>query len=107
VQRVESSTRISSDASLKMNELVANAQQLTGLLGSISNAADEQNRCIGNVDAALVSLEQGAQQSTGRIDRTAEAVRSLRASSDSLRSHVETFRIDARAADATAGGATL
>ncbi|NKI93634.1 methyl-accepting chemotaxis protein [Rhizobacter sp. SG703] len=106
VQRVESSTRISSDASLKMNELVANAQQLTGLLGSISNAADEQNRCIGNVDAALVSLEQGAQQSTGRIDRTAEAVRSLRTSSDALRSHVETFRIDAHAADAPAG-ATL
>ena len=104
VQRVESSTRISSDASLKMNELVANAQQLTGLLGSISNAADEQNRCIGNVDAALVSLEQGAQQSTDRIDRTAEAVRSLRASSDALRLHVETFRIDdGRVTDATAG----
>jgi methyl-accepting chemotaxis protein len=96
VQRVESSTRISSEASLKMNELVANAQQLTGLLGSISNAADEQNRCIGHVDTALVSLEQGARQSTDRIDRTAEAVRSLRASSDALRQHVETFRIDAR-----------
>ena len=53
VQQVESSTRISQAASLRMSELVGSARQMTGLLASISAAAGEQDRCIGRVNDAL------------------------------------------------------
>lgn len=93
VQRVEGSTRISADASQRMSELVENAGRMTGLLGSISTAAADQNRYIASVNEALALLAQGTQQGAAQAGRTAEAVHSLRASSQALRSHTGMFLI--------------
>ena len=93
VQQVESSTRISQAASLRMSELVGSARQMTGLLASISAAAGEQDRCIGRVNDALGQLGEGTRRSAAEAGSTAEAVGSLRASSQALRAHVGAFRI--------------
>jgi methyl-accepting chemotaxis protein len=94
VGKVESGTRLVSDAGRTMSEIVASVQRVSDLIGEISAAAGEQSSGIGKVNQAVAQLDQATQQNAALVEQSAAAAESLKAQAGALGALVATFRLD-------------
>ena len=76
VEKVETGARLVRDAGSTMGEIVANVPRLTEVIGEITAAA-EQSQGIGEVNAAISSLDQMTQQNAALVEESAAAAESL------------------------------
>ncbi len=94
VDRVESGSRLVNEAGQTMTEIVGSVQRVTDIIGEISSAASEQSDGIGQVNAAVVQLDQMTQQNAALVEQSAAAAESLREQASKLSEVVQAYRLE-------------
>ncbi|MBB3196724.1 methyl-accepting chemotaxis protein [Roseateles terrae] len=93
VERVESGSRLVSDAGGAMTDIVASVQRVADIIGEISAAAREQSDGINQVNAAVGHLDQMTQQNAALVEESAAAAESLKEQSQRLAGAISVFRL--------------
>ena len=93
VERVESGTRLVSDAGSTMDEIVGSVQRVTDMIGEITHAATEQSSGLGQVNQAVAELDRMTQQNAALVEQSAAAAESLKDQAARLSGLVATFRL--------------
>jgi len=94
VDKVEDGSRLVADAGKTMTEIVSSVQRVTDIIGEITAAAAEQSDGIGQVNVAVVQLDQMTQQNAALVEESAAAAESLRDQAMRLAKVVSGFRVD-------------
>jgi aerotaxis receptor len=92
VDRVEAGSRLVDDAGRTMDDIVAQVQRVTSLIGEISTATREQSGGITQVSQAVGHLDQITQQNAALVEQSAAASQSLRQQAERLVEAVGVFR---------------
>ncbi len=93
VESVEVGTKLVADAGQSMQEIVANVQRVSDIIGEISAAAGEQSSGIGSVNDQVVQLDQATQQNAALVEQSAAAAQSLREQAQRLAEVVAAFKV--------------
>ena len=94
VEKVELGTQLVADAGATMNEVVAAAQRVSGIVGEIMTAAAEQSTGIAEVNTAVTQLDQVTQQNAALVEESAAAADSLKQQARHLSETVQRFRLE-------------
>ena len=86
-------TRIVRTAGETMDELVRNAQAMSGLLADVLTAASEQNRGVTEVSAAVAQLDRDTQMNAALVEQTTAAAMSMRQKAGELAAAAERFTL--------------
>jgi methyl-accepting chemotaxis protein len=95
VESVETGSRLVGDAGMTMSDIVSQVQRVTDLIGEISSATIEQTSGIGQVNQAVVQLDEVTQQNSALVEESAAAAESLKQQAEGLVSAVSIFRLQA------------
>ena len=98
--KVESGSKLVSDAGEVMADIVTQVERVTDLIHQISNATREQSSGIAQVNIAVSQLDQMTQQNAALVEESAAAAESLKGQARTLNEAVEVFRSRERVADA-------
>jgi methyl-accepting chemotaxis protein len=98
VDRVEAGSRLVADAGATMTEIVGSVQRVSDIIGEITAASAEQSEGIGQINVAVVQLDQMTQQNAALVEESAAAAESLKQQAGTLAKAVGTFRLSADAA---------
>jgi methyl-accepting chemotaxis protein len=93
VERVEAGSRLVADAGATMTEIVGSVQRVTDIIGEISAAASEQSQGIGQVNDAVIQLDQMTQQNAALVEQSAASAESLEEQARQLAHVVSTFQL--------------
>jgi methyl-accepting chemotaxis protein len=93
VDKVETGSKLVSDAGATMNEIVASVQRVTDIIGEITAASGEQSLGIGQVNSAVTELDRMTQQNAALVQESAAAAESLKEQALKLAGVVATFRL--------------
>ena len=94
VEKVETGTRLVSDAGATMTEIVASVQRVTDIIGAISSSAVEQSHGIDSVNGAVAGLDHATQQNAALVEQSAAAAESLKEQAQRMTGVVAGFHID-------------
>jgi methyl-accepting chemotaxis protein len=95
VERVETGSRLVADAGETMKEIVGSVRRVTDIIGEITAASTEQSDGIGQLNTAVVNLDQMTQQNAALVEESAAAAESLKEQAGRLAEVVAIFRLDA------------
>ncbi|MGD9833168.1 MAG: methyl-accepting chemotaxis protein, partial [Piscinibacter sp.] len=95
VDKVETGSRLVSDAGATMNEIVASVQRVSDVIGEITTASSEQSNGIGQVNTAVTQLDQMTQQNAALVEQSTAAAESLRQQAQRLSEALAGFRLAA------------
>ncbi|SEL10719.1 methyl-accepting chemotaxis protein [Roseateles sp. YR242] len=93
IERVEAGAHHASLAGTTMQEIVAQVEKVSQLIREISSAASEQSAGIGQVNTAVVHMDQATQQNAALVEESAAAAQSLDEQARSLMKTVEAFKV--------------
>ncbi|MBT9506835.1 methyl-accepting chemotaxis protein [Rhodoferax sp.] len=93
VEKVESGTKLVSDAGATMSDIVQSVRKVADVIGEISAASTEQSSGIAHVHQAIGNLDQMTQQNAALVEESAAAAESLREQADQLAQAVAVFKI--------------
>jgi methyl-accepting chemotaxis protein len=93
VDRVESGSRLVSDAGATMDEIVASVQRVSAMIGEISAASSEQSNGIGMVNGSVAQLDSMTQQNAALVEESAAASQSLREQAQRLTVSISVFHL--------------
>jgi methyl-accepting chemotaxis protein len=93
VERVESGTRLVSDAGATMGEIVQSVRKVAAVISEITATSAEQSAGIAHVNQAVNHLDQMTQQNAALVEQSAAAAESLREQSQQLAEAVSVFKI--------------
>jgi methyl-accepting chemotaxis protein len=94
VDKVASGATLVADAGRTMKDIVASVQRVSDIIGEISAASAEQSGGIGQVNAAVVQLDQMTQQNAALVEQGAAAAESLKEQAGRLAQAVSSFKLD-------------
>jgi methyl-accepting chemotaxis protein len=95
VERVEAGSRLVADAGQTMQEIVGSVQRVSDIIGEITAASAEQSDGIGQVNGAVLQLDQMTQQNAALVEESAAAAESLKDQASRLAQVVGRFRTEA------------
>ncbi|MDD2177255.1 methyl-accepting chemotaxis protein [Acidovorax sp. D2M1] len=93
VEKVENGTQLVSNAGQSMEDIVAQVQRVSDLIGEISSATGEQTIGISQVGEAVIQLDQVTQQNAALVEQSAAAADSLKHQAARLAEIVSVFRL--------------
>ncbi len=93
VERVESGSRLVTDAGSTMGDIVTSVQRVTDIIAEIRAASQEQSDGISQVNAAVGHLDQMTQQNAALVEEAASAAESLKDQSKRLSSAIAVFKL--------------
>jgi methyl-accepting chemotaxis protein len=93
VGKVESGTRLVTDAGATMEEIVQSVRRVADVISEITAAATEQSSGIAGVNQAIGNLDQMTQQNAALVEQSAAAAESLREQADRMKDAVSVFRV--------------
>ena len=93
VDKVESGTRLVTDAGATMEEIVQSVQRVADVISEITAAANEQSSGIAGVNGAISNLDQMTQQNAALVEESAAAAESLREQAHRMKEAVSVFRV--------------
>jgi methyl-accepting chemotaxis protein len=93
VEKVESGTRLVSEAGQTMSEIVGSVQRVTDIIGEITAAATEQSEGIGQINTAVTQLDQMTQQNAALVEEGAAAAASMKDQVLRLAESVQQFKL--------------
>ena len=73
VEKVETGSRLVTDAGTTMNDIVQSVQRVTDMIGEITAASSEQSAGVGQVNQAIGNLDQMTQQNAALVEESAAA----------------------------------
>ena len=92
VDKVQTGSRLVTDAGATMDEIVASVQRVTDIIGEIAAASSEQSTGIGQVNTAVNELDRMTQQNAALVEESAAAAASLQQQAGRLVTAVSVFR---------------
>jgi methyl-accepting chemotaxis protein len=92
-EKVESGSRLVSEAGHAMADIVQGVQRVSDIIGEISGAASHQSSGIAQVSGAVSQLEQMTQQNAALVEQSAAAAASLKSQAGQLVQAVAAFKI--------------
>jgi methyl-accepting chemotaxis protein len=95
VAKVDAGTRLVDRAGATMQTLVGSITRVTGIMGEISTASQEQATGIDQVNQAIVQMDNVTQQNAALVEEAAAAAQSLQDQAGALSQLVSVFRLDA------------
>ncbi len=93
VAKVESGTRLVTDAGATMEEIVQSVRRVADVINEITSAAGAQSSGIAGINEAIGNLDQMTQQNAALVEQSAAAAESLREQADRMKSAVAVFRV--------------
>ena len=102
VMKVEVGSKLVGNAGATMNEIVGSISRVNDIMAEISAASVEQSHGIGQVNEAVVQMDQVTQQNAALVEEAAAAAASLNEQARALLLNVDIFKLGtvARAAHA-------
>ncbi|GAB3361954.1 hypothetical protein GCM10027395_10530 [Giesbergeria sinuosa] len=94
VDRVAQGSQLVDQAGETMTDVVSAIQQVSAIVGEISNASNEQNTGVAQVGQAIVQLDQATQQNALRVQQSTATADGLQQQSEQLLQAVAVFRLD-------------
>ncbi|MDR7306497.1 methyl-accepting chemotaxis protein [Rhodoferax saidenbachensis] len=95
VDKVESGTKLVTDAGATMQEIVQSVRRVADVIGEITAAAQEQSAGIAGVNQAIGTLDQMTQQNAALVEQSAAAAESLRDQAERMKQAVAVFKVGA------------
>jgi len=95
VERVEQGTNLVDKAGETMSEIVSSIGRVTGIMGEISSASEEQALGVAQVGQAVTHMDQATQQNAALVEQMAAAAGSLSAQANELVQVVAAFKLGA------------
>ncbi|WP_114968096.1 methyl-accepting chemotaxis protein [Rhodoferax ferrireducens] len=99
VERIETGSRLVTDAGQTMTDIVSSVQRVSDIIGEITAAAAEQSNGIDEVNTSVVQLDQMTQQNAALVEQSAAAAESLREQAERLAQVVGTFKLSGQGAN--------
>jgi len=96
VQKVEAGNALATDAGKTMQDVVASVERITGIMGDIVLAAQEQSSGIEQVNQAITQIDEMTQQNAALVEQAAAASESLRQQAGDLADAVAIFTLAER-----------
>jgi len=93
VHKVESGTELVELAGSTMDEVVASVKRVTGIVGEISIASQEQRHGIVQVNGAITQMDDVTQHNAAMVEQAASAARSLQEQAEALTRAVSLFKL--------------
>ena len=93
IEKVESGTQVVTRAGEIMQDVVSNAGQASGLMGTLADSARSQSRSIGEVESAVQALDSATQQNAALVEQTTSAATALADSAHQLSQEVSFFKL--------------
>jgi len=94
VAKSQDGNRIAAHAGATIREVVLHVQRVTALVGEIAGATQEQSTGLGEVNKAVVQMDEVTQQNAALVEEAAAAAESLDAQAHSLTEIVARFKTD-------------
>lgn len=104
VARIDTGSKLVTEAGTTMNEIVDSVERVTGIMGEILLASNEQSTGIEQVNQAIGQMDQITQQNAALVEQAAAASESMREQAAHLSHAVSVFRLDT---DSKAAAATV
>ena len=92
VAKSEAGNRIAAHAGATIREVVLHVQRVTALVGEIAGATKEQSTGLGEVNKAVVQMDEVTQQNAALVEQAAAAAESLDAQAHALTEIVARFK---------------
>jgi len=93
VEKVGSGARLVDQARATMQEIVGSVQRVTGIIGEISAATEEQRAGIGQINDAVTQMDQVTQQNAALVEEAAAASAGMQDQAHQLARVVSVFRV--------------
>jgi methyl-accepting chemotaxis protein len=97
VDKVESGTRLVTDAGTTMDDIVQSVRRVADVIGEITAASSEQSAGIAQVNTSINNLDQMTQQNAALVEQSAAAAQSMREQAEQLAQAVSVFKVNATA----------
>ena len=94
VQQVEQGYSLVNTAGSTMSDVVSSIRRVTDLMGEISASSLEQATGVGQVNEAMVQMDQATQQNAALVEQMAAAASSLQSQAQELVQTVAVFRLN-------------
>lgn len=95
IKKVEAGTRIANDTAGALGKIVTGITKTTELVGAIASASNEQAAALEQVNEGITQVSQVVQSNAAASEECAAASEELSGQSDSLKSNVSVFKLDA------------
>lgn len=96
VQKVEAGARLVDQAGITMHQVVISVQQVSTIIGEITNASREQSTGIAQISEAVMQMDNVTQQNAALVEEAAAAASSMSDQSENLIRIVDVFKLPAR-----------
>jgi len=93
VEKVESGTKLVTDAGATMQEIVQSVRRVADVISEITAAATEQSAGIKGINQAIGDLDQMTQQNAALVEQSAAAAESLREQASRMKQAVSVFTV--------------
>ena len=94
VEQIENGGQLVHTAGSTMNDIVEQVRRVSDLIGEITAASVEEGTGIGQINDAVVQLDQVTQQNAALVEQSAAAADSLKHEAEQLAKAVSVFRVD-------------
>src|SRR5450759_514266 len=100
VENVSVGSKQIKDAEDEMSDVVTSVQLVAYLLKEISTATDEQSTGIGEINQAIIQVDEVTQQNAALVEQAAAAAEAMQEQANALSVAVSVFKLDGARADA-------
>ncbi|MET0320829.1 MAG: methyl-accepting chemotaxis protein [Duganella sp.] len=98
VEQVDAGSQLVDKAGATMNEIVSSVERVTGIMGEIMIAGEEQSEGINQINHAIAQMDEVTQQNAALVEEAAAAASSLQEQAATLEELVSTFKVEQQAA---------
>lgn len=93
VAKIEDGTVLVDQSGKTMRELLQSVQRVSGLIGRIATASDEQANSVREISTAIGQVDELTQQNSSLVEQAAAAAESMHDQAKALTRQVEVFRL--------------
>jgi len=94
---VDTGSRLVQEAGATMNDVLASASQVTGIMQRISAASTEQSAGIEHINRSIGEMDEVTQQNAALVEQASAAAQAMQEQADQLARAVRVFRLDRQA----------
>ena len=94
VDKVDNGSKLVDQAGATMTEIVNAVKRVTDIMSEIAAASAEQSAGIGQVNQAVVQMDEVTQQNAALVEEAASAAESMQEQANVLMNVVDTFKLD-------------
>ena len=93
VDKVDAGNKLVEQAGATMQQVVDSVQRLSGIIGEITDASEEQRVGIEQVNEAITQMDQVTQQNAALVEEAAAAANAMQEQAQQLSQSVQVFRL--------------